>query len=137
MIHIKKIKPLFTTVVTTADKFEEDMTSGGLILSRKGEIKEWQRVIAVGSSVRDVNVDDMVMINFENYVVRRYSKDSIQNDMDNNPGVRLALNFVNIDDEDGNPKECLLLTDRDILYTFEGEERQDLIVPSAKKIKLC
>lgn len=136
MIHITKIHPLFTTVITTADKFEDDMTNRGVIISKKGEIKEWQKVIAVGSSVRDINVGDMVMINFANYVVRKYSKDSIQNDMDNNPRIKLSLNFVDIDDENGNPKECLLLTDRDILYTFEGEERPDTTVPLTKNFIL-
>lgn len=136
MIHITKIHPLFTSVITTADKFEDDMTNRGVIISKKGEIKEWQKVIAVGSSVRDINVGDMVMINFANYVVRKYSKDSIQNDMDNNPRIKLALNFVDIDDENGNPKECLLLTDRDILYTFEGEERPDTVVPLTKNFIL-
>jgi co-chaperonin GroES (HSP10) len=135
MLHIKKIKPLFTTVITTGDKFEEDMKDGSIIVARKGDLKLWQKVIAVGSSVRDIEVGDMVMINADHYAIKRYSKDSIQNDMDNNPSLGYRFNWVNIDDENGETKECLLLNDRDILYSFEGEERNDVLeIPAKQKI---
>jgi co-chaperonin GroES (HSP10) len=137
MIHIKKIKPLFTSIVTTGEKFEKDMSEGGIIVARKGDLKLWQKVIAVGSSVRDVKVGDMVMIKPENYAVKKYSKDSIQNDMDNNPILSYRFNWVNIEDEAGNTKECLLLNDRDIAYAFEGEEKEDnIIIPNTNKIIL-
>lgn len=125
MIHVKKIKPMFTSVVTTADKFEKDEKQGGLIVAKKGDLKLWQTVVAVGTTVRDIQPGDKVMINAANYAVKRYDKNSVQNDLDNNPVLRYMFNFVDIDDENGNPKECLLLNDRDILYAFEGEERDD------------
>lgn len=134
MLHIKKIKPLFTSIVTTADKFTEDLTENGFIVATKGDLKLWQKVIAIGSSVRDIKPGDMVMINADNYVVRKYDKNSLQNDMDNNPKVKFNFNFVTIDDKDGNPQECLLLNDRDILYSFEGEERADIIQVSKPKL---
>jgi co-chaperonin GroES (HSP10) len=134
MLHIKKIKPLFTAIITTGDKFEKDMTQGGIIIANQGELKLWQKVIAVGSSVRDINVGDTVMINPAAYMVRKYNKDSIQNDLDNNPVIKYNFNWVTIDDENGNPQECLLLNDRDILYTFEGDEKEEVIeVPNTKK----
>lgn len=136
MLHIKKIKPLFTSVITTGDKFEEDMLEGSFIVAKKGDMKLWQKVIAIGSSVRDINVGDMVMINAENFVVKKYSKDSIQNDMDNNPILSYKFNWVNIDDENGNTQECLLLDNRDILYVFEGEERPDNIIMLNKSKKV-
>lgn len=135
MLHIKKIKPLFTSVVTTADKFEKDMTSGGLIIAKKGDLKVWQKVIAIGSSVRDINVGDMVMINVDHYAVKKYDKNSLQNDMDNNVTIRYAFNYVDLYDDRGNAQECLLLNDRDILYSFEGEEVEDnIIIPDKPKI---
>lgn len=136
MLHIKKIKPLFTSIVTTGDRFEKDFTQGGLIVAKKGDLKVWQKVIAIGSSVRDINVGDMVMINIANYEVRKYSKDSIQNDLDNNPKIRYNFNWVTIDDKDGNPMDCLLLNDRDILYSFEGEEKDEVIKIPKKKVIL-
>ena len=133
MLHIKKVKPLFTNIVTTADKFEKDLTDNGLIIAKSGDLKLWQTVVAVGTTVRDIAVGDKVMVNVANYAVRKYSKDSIQNDMDNNPTVTYQFNWVTMDDEDGNPKDYLLLADRDIQYVFEGEEKEDVIIKPAKK----
>lgn len=134
MLHIKKIKPMFTNIITTGDRFEKDFTQGGLIVAKQGDLKVWQKVIAIGSSVRDINVGDMVMINIANYAVRKYSKDSIQNDLDNNPKIRYNLNWVTMDDEDGNSTDCLLLNDRDVLYSFEGEEKEEVIQIPEKKV---
>jgi len=133
MIHIKKIKPLFTTIVTTGDKFEEDMVENGLVVAVKGDMKLWQKVIAVGTAVRDIQVGDMVMIDASRYAVRKYDKNSLQNDLDNNPVLSYHFNWVTIDDADGNPKECLLLQDRDIQYVFEGEEKKETIITPGKK----
>lgn len=133
MLRIKKIKPLFTSIVTTGDRFDKDFTDSGIIVAKKGDLKLWQKVVAVGTSVRDIKVGDTVMINIENYAVKRYNKDSLQNDLDNNPSLRYELNWVTVDDEEGNPKECLLLNDRDVLYVFEGEEKEDVIIVPENK----
>lgn len=133
MLHIKKVKPLFTNIITTGEKFSEDMIDGGIIIARKGDLKLWQKVIAIGSAVRDINVGDMVMINVEHFMVKKYDKNSIQNDLDNNPTIGYHFNWVTIDDENNEPQECLLLNDRDIQYVFEGEEKDDIIQVSGKK----
>ncbi len=136
MLEITKVKPLFTSIVTTADRFEKDIIDGGLIMAKKGDLKLWQRVVAIGSSVRDIEVGDMVMINADHYALKRYDKNSLQNDLDNNPTIKYAFNFITI--YDGNtPKEYLLLNDRDILYAFEGKETEgasSIILPSNKVI---
>ena len=128
MLHIKKIKPLFTSIVTTGDKFEEDMIEGNVIIAQKGDLKLWQKVLAIGSSVRDIKVGDMVMINAEHFEIKRYNKNSIQNDIDNNPSLGYKFNWVTVDNEEGEPQECLLLNDRDIEYVFEGEEKKESII---------
>lgn len=132
MIHIKKIKPLFTSLITTGDKFEEDMVESGVIVARKGDLKLWQKVIAVGDSVRCIKPGEMVMINAENYAIKRYDKNSLQNDLDNNPSLGYHFNWVTVDDENGDPQECLLLNDRDVLYAFEGEEVNNPIIVNGK-----
>ena len=109
------------------------MIDGGIIIARKGDLKLWQKVIAIGSAVRDINVGDMAMINVEHFMVKKYDKNSIQNDLDNNPTIGYHFNWVTIDDENNEPQECLLLNDRDIQYVFEGEERDDIIQVSGKK----
>ena len=126
---------MFTSIVTTADRFEEDYTENGMILASKGDYKPWQTIISIGDSVRNLKKGDKVMVNLDNYVVRKYDKNSLQNDLDNNKKVRYAFNFVTLDDDNGNPKECFLFNDRDILYSFEGEEKADAIqVPKHKLI---
>lgn len=132
MIHIKKIKPMFTSIVTTGDKFEEDMVESGVIVARKGDLKLWQKVIAVGDSVRCIKPGEMVMINAENYAIKKYDKNSLQNDLDNNPSLGYHFNWVTVDDENGDPQECLLLNDRDVLYAFEGEEVNNPIIVNGK-----
>lgn len=138
MLHIKKIKPLFTSIVTTGDRFEKDLVQGGLIVASKGDLKLWQRVLYKGDTVRGIEAGDMVMINVDNYAVKKYDKNSIQNDLDNNRIITYNFNWVTIDDEEGNPQECLLINDRDVLYAFEGEERDDpermIEVPGKKRI---
>jgi hypothetical protein len=135
-LHIKSIKPLFTSIVTTGDKFEEDVVVAGIIQQdqKKGDLKLYQKVIAVGSAVRDIQVGDLVMINPINYVHRKYSKNSVQNDMDNNPILSIDIPTVVVEDEKGNTQECLLLNDRDIRFVFEGEEKDDsIIIPEKPK----
>ena len=136
-LHIKTIKPMFTSLVTTGEKFTKDVVVAGIIQQdqKKGDLKLYQKVLAVGSAIRDIKVGDTVMINPINYVRKKYSKESIQNDMDNNPTLSIDIPTVIVDDENGKPQECLLLNDRDIRFVFEGEEKDDsLIVPNKKQI---
>lgn len=125
MLHITKVQPQFTGIITTARRYEKDSKKGSIVVGVKGALKQWQTVVSVGSTVRDISVGDKVMINIDNFAVRKYSKDSIQNDLDNNPVTSYKLDWVIIDDENGNPTECLLISDRDVLYTFEGYEDED------------
>ena len=139
MLKIKTIKPLFTSIVTTGDKFEKDVTVGGIIQQdqKKGDLKLYQKVLAVGSAVRDIRIGDMVMINPIAYVRKKYPKESVQNDMDNNPTLSINIPTVPVTDEKGNIQECLLLTDRDIQFVFEGEEvNESIIIPEKKKLIL-
>ena len=135
MLHIKKIKPLFTSVVVTGDHYEDDMYEHGLIVSKKGDLKLHQTVVAVGTSVRDIQVGDKVMFNPRNYAVMRYDENSLKNDLDMNKVIKWNLPWITIDDEHGNPVDCLLLQDRDIEFVFEGEETfEKLVVPEKKLI---
>jgi hypothetical protein len=136
MLHIKKLKPLSTYLLTTGDRYEEDMKENGLIIASQGDLKLYQTVLEVGPMVRDIKVGDKVMIDPKNYMVMKYDPNSIKNDMDMNKVVRWNFPFVSIDDENGKPKECLLLTDRDIKFVFEGEETNEILIVPEKKIIL-
>jgi hypothetical protein len=73
------------------------------------------------------------MINPRNYAVRKYSENSIKNDIDMNPVVTYNFNIVEMDG-----KQCLLLQDRDIDYIIEEYEEDKkpsaIIQPKPKKI---
>lgn len=135
-MKIKKIKPLFNSLITTMDKYEEDVTNNGIIDTKRqeGSLKEYQTVIAVGTTVRDIKVGNIVMINPKNYAVRKYSENSIKNDIEMNPVITYKFNVIELDG-----KDCLLLQDRDIDYIieeFEEDKPSIIIKPKEKKIIL-
>lgn len=135
MLHVTKIKPLFDHLLITADRFEKDMVHSGVILAKKGDLKLWQTVVAVGSVVRDIKVGDKVMINPNDFAVKKYNKNSVQNDLDNNPVLTYNFPFETVDDEKGNPKDYLYISDRNVKYVFEGIEKDDsLILPGNPKL---
>lgn len=135
MLHVTKIKPLFDHLLITADKFDKDMIHNGVIVAGKGDLKLWQTVVAVGSVVRDIKVGDKVMINPNDFAVKKYNKNSVQNDLDNNPVLTYNFPFETVDDEKGNPKDYLYISDRNVKYVFEGIEKDDsLILPGKPKL---
>lgn len=134
MLHITKIKPMFTNLLVTKEVFDKDMCEGGVIIANKGDMKLYQTVLAIGPAIKDIKVGDKVMLRLDDYAVKKYSKNSLQNDMDNNPIITWNLPFETIEDDKGNSIECLYIKDRDVKFVFEGEERDDtLILPEKKK----
>lgn len=135
MLHVTKIKPLFDHLLITADRFDKDMIHNGVIVAGKGDLKLWQTVVAVGSVIRDIKVGDKVMINPNDFAVKKYNKNSVQNDLDNNPVLTYNFPFETVDDEKGNPKDYLYISDRNVKYVFEGIEKDDsLILPGKPKL---
>lgn len=135
MLHVTEIKPLFNHVLTTAEKFDKDMVQNGVIIAGKGDLKLWQKVVAIGSTVRDIKAGDLVMIIPDHFAVKKYNKNSVQNDLDNNPVLSYHFPFETIDDEKGNPVEHLYISDNDVRYVFKGEEKDEsLIVPGKAKL---
>lgn len=130
-MNVKKIKPLFNNLVTTAEKYEEDQTVGGIIAVPKGNIKEYQRVVAVGGSVRDVKEGDLVKIKFDRFLKMRHRKGSLQDGViADNTAIEIELPMVLI-----NSVEHLALSDSDIEYIVEDwdeEEASSIITPDNK-----
>ena len=58
MLVIHKIKPKFNYLVTTMDVYDKDIKENGVIVNQKGTLKEWQKVIAVGPMVKDIQEGD-------------------------------------------------------------------------------
>lgn len=139
MLHIKSIRPRYTTVITTADRYTEDAVTNGIITdsnATKGRIKWNQTVVAVGPMVRDLQPGDKVMLNPEAFAVRKYDKNSIQNDMGNNSVTTYQVPVVTVEDEEGNPVEQLYIDENSIQYAYEGEETTggEILIPEKPKI---
>ena len=121
MLKIKKIKPLFTSLITTMDKYEQDtITDGGLIDTSKqqGALKEYQTVLAVGDSVRNIKVGDLVCVNPSRFAVKKHKDGSMRDGIiTDNPVVTYNFDIVEMDG-----KQCLLLQDRDIDFIIEDFE---------------
>ena len=130
---------MFTSIITSMDKYEHDVrTTGGLIDTTKqqGGLKEYQTVLAVGSSVRDIKVGDLVCINPTRFAVKKHQEGSLKDGIiTDNPTIKYNFDVVIMDD-----KQCLLLQDRDIDYVIEEWEEvldptpSTLIKPEEKKL---
>ena len=131
-MKLKKIKPLYTRVITTADRYEEVQYHGSLVdvTKTEGALKEIQKVIAVGDSVRNIKEGDMVQINPINYKVTKYDPNSIKEDFDMNKIIRYDIPMVEL-----GGKLCLMLQDRDIDFVVvEYEEEPVIVKPHENKI---
>lgn len=137
MLKVNSIKPLFNKIVTTCDTYNSDKTKGGIIVKTDGTIKEYQRVEAVGSTVRDIKVGDLVMINPTRYIVPKHSEkrgESLKGVIGDELTLGVSFPIVEYGD-----KRHLLINDQDIDYIIDGEEVKDeqpksLILPKTKKI---
>lgn len=137
MLHVTKIKPVFNHLLVTGNKFDKDMIQNGVIIAGKGDLKLWQTVVATGPTVRDIKAGDQVMIIPDHFAVKKYNKNSIQNDLDNNPVITYNFPFETIDNEKGESEEYLYISDQDVRYVFEGVEKEEsLIVPGRKTLIL-
>ena len=112
---------MFTSLITTMNKYEHDKTtSSGLIdvTKREGTLEEYQRVLAVGNSVRDIKVGDLVWINPTRFGVKKHQEGSLKDGVvTDNPIITYNFDIVEMDG-----KQCLLLQDRDIDFIIEEWE---------------
>lgn len=97
MLKIKSIKPMHTKLAVTAERYEENATSSGLILKTAGSVKEYQKVIAVGDMVRGIKVGDLVMINPARYMKKQFDDNSLREDFVENPVVSVNIPTVEMD----------------------------------------
>lgn len=126
MLKITKIKPMFTDLVITADRFEKDITEGGIVVANKGDLKSYQTVVAVGSAIRNIEIGDKVMVNFELFAQRKIPVGSVKEKMDvENPVVNYNIPWVSMVDEQGNDKVYIRIPENAIEFVFEGEEVED------------
>ena len=130
---------MFTALITTMDKYEHDeRTAGGLldVTKQQGGLKEYQRVLAIGSSVRDIKVGDLVCVNPTRFAVKQHKAGSLKDGVvTDNPTIKYNFDVVEMDG-----RQCLLLQDRDIDFIIEEYEEvpdptpSPLIKPEEKRL---
>lgn len=130
MKKLVKVKPMFNRIITSMDIYEEDQFSNGLLdtTKAKGSLKEYQTVLAVGTTVRDIKVGDLVCIDPARYMITKHREGSIKNNiMSDDVAVGYKFNTIKLED-----KECLVLYDQDI--TFIVEEYKEVKEPTGPHI---
>lgn len=136
MLNIKKIRPMANYLVTTKEEYtDDDIRKGGLITNVKGSLKEYQKVVAVGPMVKNIQVGELVCINPKRYAKRKYQEGSLKDGViTENPVISYNFNVIVL-----NHVSHLLLTDQDIDFVIEesaDEEVQEnpIIIPERKII---
>ena len=116
---IKKIKPLFTGVVTTAKRYVgmQSADKNGLIIDTRkldGGLNYYQTIVAVGTAVRDMKEGDVVKVNFSRFALPKHTPgaiDEAQNKQFDNLSITYEIPTIEIDGE-----TYLNIQDRDIEY---------------------
>ena len=133
MLKVKKIRPLFTSLVTTMNKYKEDTIVGGLINPSKGKgsLMEYQTVLSVGSSVKDIKVGDLVCINPSRFAVKKHKEGTLKDGIiTDNPVVEYNFDIIEL-----NGIPCLYLQDRDIEFIItDFEEVEDIVTQTSSNL---
>ena len=122
MFKIKKVRPLFTGVVTTATTIKGEVTTaGGLILDTtkmEGTMNNFQRVVAVGNMVKDIKEGDIVNINFKRYQYVKHVPGAIEDNVQSdNMQNKYSIPMIIIDGQ-----EYLFIQSNDIEFVVEDFE---------------
>ena len=133
MKKLISVNPMFNRLITTMDCYEKDQLVNGIIdtSKAKGSLKEYQTVVAVGTTDRDNKVGDVVAINPTRYMVTKHENKSLKNGIiGDNMKVGYKFNTITIND-----KEHLMLYDQDIDFIItESEEIEDPTGPTIIQI---
>ena len=116
---VEEIQPLFTGILTTAQKYVGDQyekkSSGLIIDTRKldGALNVYQWVLAVGPMVKDVKVGDIVKVNYSRYAMVNHIPGKIENNVEaDEMSYSYSIPSVYLEGRG----ECLMLQNNDIEY---------------------
>lgn len=119
--NIKKVRPLFTGVVTTATKYVgTQTTSGGILLDvtrLDGTLNPYQRVVSVGEMCKDIHEGNIVKINFKRYAKAKHTPGAIdekENKQFDNMSITYEIPIIEI-----NGVDHLFIQNNDIEYIVE------------------
>lgn len=122
--NVKKIRPLFTKVLLTCDKEDGEgllipgtnLLDGSKAVKKGGDIMQYQTVVAVGDSIRNLKVGDVVCLNLNAFALRKYKTNGIQDQVEEckQETLEWVIPVVKIDD-----KDYIFTDDINILYVVE------------------
>lgn len=122
MLKLKTIKPLFSQILVTENLYGwDDKDASGIIIHKKGDLKSYQQVIAVGDDVKFIKPGDTVQVNLYKYTIFKEDPNSVKA-MADNPIVGLRLNEVELTDENDEPLTAFLIDQRDVQYIMTDFE---------------
>ena len=122
MLKLKKIKPIGSQVLVTENLYGwDDFDESGLIIHKRGDLKTYQEVIAIGDDVKMVKPGDVVEINLYKYCSFENDENSIKVN-GTNKIVSLHLNEVELVGTDGKPVSCFIIDQRDVKFIMEDFE---------------
>lgn len=120
MFKIKKIHPMFTSVITTANRYVGDQyenKNGLLIDTRKmnGALNNFQTVLEVGPHASEIKPGDVVCLNFNRYAIVKHTPGKIEDNIEtDNMSYTYQIPMVEIDGQ-----KCLRVQVNDIEYYME------------------
>lgn len=135
-LKIKEVVPPHTMILVTADTYSESecISDTGMIENDLvGTLKEVQTVLAVGPSVKDIKVGDLVYLDFRKYERRKFSKDDTKSDMPDeyeNPIISYEIPMFEVNDS-----PCLLVDSYNVFFKITDFDMEcyDVDIPSTTK----
>lgn len=130
IFKIYEIQPVFNQVITTKDVYtKEDSIQGGIYTGKENSIKEFQKVLAVGPSVRGIEVGDYVKINPARYaqiIHKDKGKDMESNTIKDqmHVSVQIPSEVIYTKDENGieTSRTVLVIYDNDVHFVVKKGE---------------
>lgn len=121
-MKLKKIKPMFNKILVTANRYKETKSIGDTTLidttKMEGSLLEYQKIVAIGDTVRNVKVGDLVCIDPTRYAQRKHRDGSMRDGVIcDNP-----ITTYNFEMLEMNGEQYILLYDSDISYVIEEFE---------------
>lgn len=122
-------------VLVTKDVYTAEDFKGSVQEKVTGAVKEFQRVVEVGPTARNVNVGELVSIDPKRYAVTKYREGDIKGNIE---GMQKIVSY-NIPEITLNHQKYMLISDQDITFVIEDfdeeQSKSNLILPRTEIIQ--
>lgn len=125
---------MFNKLVTTANKVKQNTNEIIIDITKINQvIDDFQTVVSIGSSVRDIKVGDLVCINPDRYAVKKYQQKSASAEVEGYENTIIGYDIPRIALDD---VEHLMITDSDVIYIVDEYEKikKSTIIDTSKKL---